>query len=151
MSYTKKINDEKVRIYREKMKFFCYLAIIIRSNITKTAFELARYFTNLNSDYVKTTNHCIKYLHATKYLAIRYSNSEDEKLSNQILSSNKETTLSLSNKEIKSSHSKLNRITSSNNESKQIFERTTNAFFANNLDRKSAENYIFKLFNDMID
>jgi hypothetical protein len=49
------------------------------------------------------------------------------------------------------SHSKLNKITSSNKESKQIFERKANAFFANNLDWRSAENYIFKLFDDMID
>ncbi len=73
----------------------------------------------------------------------------------------KKTTLSLSNKKMKSSHSKLNifshsklnKITSSNKKSndKEIFEKTTNAFFANDLDRKSAENYIFKLFDDMID
>jgi hypothetical protein len=51
------------------------------------------------------------------------------------------------------SNSKLNKKTSSNNENndKQIFENTTNAFFANDLDRKSAEEYIFKLFDDMID
>ncbi len=51
------------------------------------------------------------------------------------------------------SNSKLNRKTSSNkkNNDKQIFEKTTDAFFANDLDRRSAEEYIFKLFDDMID
>jgi hypothetical protein len=51
------------------------------------------------------------------------------------------------------SNSKLNRKTSSNkkNNDKQIFKRTTDASFANDLDRKSAEEYIFKLFDDMID
>ncbi len=159
VSHTEEVNDEKVRIYQQKVKSFCYFAIITRSNITKTAFELTRYLTNLNSNHVKAANHCIRYLHATKYLAIRYLNSKDEKLSNQISSSNKKTTLSLSNKEMKSSHSKLNRfshlklnkITSSNKKSKQIFERTANVFFANDLDRKSTENYIFKFFDDMID
>jgi hypothetical protein len=50
-------------------------------------------------------------------------------------------------------NSKLNKKTSSNkkNNNKQIFERTIDAFFANDLDRKNAEKYIFKLFNDMID
>jgi hypothetical protein len=50
-------------------------------------------------------------------------------------------------------NSKLNRKTSSNkkNNDKQIFEKTADAFFANDLDRKSAEEYIFKLFDDMID
>ncbi len=51
------------------------------------------------------------------------------------------------------SNSKLNKKTSSNKENneKQIFEKTIDAIFANDLDRKSAEEYIFKLFDDMID
>jgi hypothetical protein len=50
------------------------------------------------------------------------------------------------------SNSKLNKKTSSNKKNdKQIFERTTDAFFANNLDRKNVKEYIFKLFDDMID
>jgi hypothetical protein len=60
----------------------------------------------------------------------------------------------MSNKEMSSiSNSKLNRKTSSNKENndKQIFERTADAFFANDLDRKNAEEYIFKLFDEMID
>jgi hypothetical protein len=50
------------------------------------------------------------------------------------------------------SNSKLNKKTSLNKENndKQIFEKTVVAFFANDLDRKSVEEYIFKLFNDMI-
>jgi hypothetical protein len=82
MSHTKEMNDERIRIYWQKMKSFCYLAIITRLNIIKIVFELTRYVTNLSSNPVKTANHCIKYLHATKYLTIRYSNSEDEKLYN---------------------------------------------------------------------
>jgi hypothetical protein len=51
------------------------------------------------------------------------------------------------------SNSKLNKKTSSikENNDKQIFKSTANAFFANDLDRKNAEEYIFKLFDDMID
>ncbi len=51
------------------------------------------------------------------------------------------------------SNSKLNKKTSLNKENndKQIFERTVDIFFANDLDRRSAEEYIFKLFDDMID
>jgi formate dehydrogenase maturation protein FdhE len=37
------------------------------------------------------------------------------------------------------------------NNDKQIFEETIDAFFANDLDRKSSEKYIFKLFDVMID
>jgi hypothetical protein len=51
------------------------------------------------------------------------------------------------------SNSKLNKKTSSNkkNNDKQIFEKTIDAIFANDLDRRNAEEYIFKLFDDMID
>jgi hypothetical protein len=51
------------------------------------------------------------------------------------------------------SNSKLNKKTSSNKENndKQIFEKIIDAFFANDLDRKNVEEYIFKLFDDMID
>ncbi len=136
------------------MKSICYFVIITRSNIIKTAFELAWHFINFNSKHLKAADRYIKYLHVIKFLIIRYSNSESEKLSNQISSSNKEK----SNKEMSStSNSKLNKKTSSikknndNDNDKQIFESTANVFFANDLDRKSAEEYIFKLFDDMID
>ncbi len=144
------MNKERVHIYRQKVESICYSVIITRSNIIKTAFELARHFINSDSKHLKAANHCIKYLHVIKFLVIRYSNSENEKLSNQISSSNKEK----SNKKMSStSNSKLNRKTSSKNENndKQIFESTADVFFANDLDRKSAEKYIFKLLDDMID
>jgi hypothetical protein len=51
------------------------------------------------------------------------------------------------------SNSKLNKKTLLNKENndKQIFEKTIDAFFVNNLNRKNVEEYIFKLFDDMID
>ncbi len=150
MSYIDEMNQEKVHVYRQKMRSIYYSVIITRSNIIKTAFELTRHFTNFDSKYLKAADHCVKYLHVIKFLIIRYSNSESEKLNNQISSSNKEK----SNKEMSStSNSKLNRKTSliKKNNDKQIFESTTDAFFANDLDQRSAEEYIFKLFDDMID
>ncbi len=149
MSYIDDVNQEKVHIYRQKMRSICYFVIITRSNIIKIASELTRHLINFDSKHLKTADHCIKYLHVIKFLAIRYLNSESEELSNQISSSNKEK----SNKEMSStSNSKLNRKTSPNKENdKQIFETTIDAFFANDLDRRSAEEYTFKLFDDMID
>jgi hypothetical protein len=51
------------------------------------------------------------------------------------------------------SNSKLNKKTSSikKNNDKQIFKNIINVFFANDLDRKNAEKYIFKLFDEIID
>ncbi len=150
ISYIDEMNQERVHVYRQKMKSICYFVIITRSNIIKAAFELTWYFINFDSKHLKTANHCIKYLHVIKFLIIRYSNSKDEELNNQISTSNKEK----SNKEMSSrSNSKLNKNTSSNKENNdtQIFEKKIDALFANDLDRKSVEEYIFKLFNDIID
>ncbi len=150
MSYIDEMNQERVHVYRQKVESICYSVIITRSNIIKIASELTQHLINFDSKHLKAADHCIKYLHVIKFLIIRYSNSNNEKLNNQISSSNKEK----SNKKMSSmSNSKLNKKTSSNKENndKQIFERTIDAFFANDLDRKNAEEYIFKLFNDMID
>ncbi len=144
MFYIDEMNQERVHVYRQKVKSICYSVIITRSNIIKIASELTRHFINFDSEHLKAANHCIKYLHVIKFLIIRYSNSKNEKLSNQILNSNK--------KMLSTSNSKLNKKTSSNKEKndKQIFKRTTDVFFANDLDRKSVEEYIFKLFDDII-
>jgi hypothetical protein len=150
MSYIDEMNQEKVHVYRQKVKSICYFVIIIQSNIIKIASESTRHFINFDSKHLKTANHCIKYLHVIKFLNIRYSNSKNEKFNNQISSSNKEK----SNKKMSStSNSKWNKKTSSNkeNKDKQIFEKTIDAFFANDHDRKNAEEYIFKLFDNMID
>jgi hypothetical protein len=154
MSYIDDVNKERVHIYRQKVESICYSVIITRLNIIKAASELARHLINSDLKHLKAADHCIKYLHVIKFLIIRYSNLENEKLSNQISSSNKEK----SNKKMSStSNSKLNKKTLSmkknndNDNDKQIFENTADAFFANDLDRKSVEEYIFKLFDDMID
>jgi hypothetical protein len=150
ISYINEMNQKKVHVYRQKVKSICYSVIIIRSNKIKIVFELTRYFINFDSKHLKTADHCVKYLHVIKVLTIRYSNFKNKKLNNQISSSNKK----MSNKKMSStSNSKLNKKTSSNkkNNNKQIFERTIDAFFANNLDRRNVEKYIFKLFDDMID
>jgi hypothetical protein len=145
MSYINDVNKEKVHIYRQKIELICYFVIITRSNIIKIIFELTRHFINFDSKHLKAADHCIKYLHVIKFLIIRYSNLKNEKLNNQISNSNKEIS--------STSNSKLNKKTSSikKNNDKQIFENTANVFFANDLDRKSAEKYIFNLFDDMID
>jgi hypothetical protein len=112
-------------------------------NIIETVFKLTRHFINFNSKHLKTANHCIKYLHVIKFLIICYANSENKNLNNQISSSNKEK----SNEEMSSTFKSSNK----ENNNKQIFKKIINAFFANHLNRKNTEEYIFKLFNDMID
>ncbi len=115
ISYIDDVNRKRIHIYRQKMKSICYFVIITRSKITKIAFELTRYLINLDSKHLKTTNHCIKYLYAIKFLILRYSNSENKKLNSQISSSNKKMS--------STSTSEFNKKTSWNkkNNDKQIF------------------------------
>jgi hypothetical protein len=89
MSYIDKMNQKRIHVYRQKMKSICYSVIITRSNIIKIAFELTRHFINFDLKHLKTADHYIKYLHVINFLIIRYSNSENEKFSNQISSSYK--------------------------------------------------------------
>ncbi len=78
MSYIDEMNQKRVHVYRQKMRSICYSAIITRSNIIKTASELARHLTNSDPKHLKAADHCIKYLHVIKFLVIRYSNSKSE-------------------------------------------------------------------------
>jgi hypothetical protein len=94
---------------------------------------------NFDSKHLKAANHCIKYLHVIKFLIIRYSNSENEELNNQISNSNKIKT----NKKISStSNSKLNKKTSSNKENndKQIFKKILMHFLQMILIEKTLKN-----------
>jgi hypothetical protein len=56
VSYTDEMNQERVHVYRQKMRSICYSAIITRSNIIKAASELARYLTNSDSKHLKVSN-----------------------------------------------------------------------------------------------
>jgi hypothetical protein len=89
MLYIDEMNLKKVHVYHQKMKSINYFVIITRSNIIKIVFELTQHFINFDSKHLKAANHCIKYLHVIKFLIIRYLNLKNEKLNNQISSSNK--------------------------------------------------------------
>jgi hypothetical protein len=73
MSYIDKMNQERVHVFRQKMKSICYSVIIIRSNIIKIVFKLTRHLINSDSKHLKAANHCINHLYVIKYLIIRYS------------------------------------------------------------------------------
>jgi hypothetical protein len=56
MSYIDDVNQERIHIYRQKMRSICYFVIITRSNIIKIASELTRHFINFDLKYLKVTN-----------------------------------------------------------------------------------------------
>ena len=108
--------------YRKKVESICYSANITRSDIVKTTSKLIEHFTNSDSKHLRAANHCLQYLSDTKYLAIRYSISRNDELTAQI-----------------------------SDQSHHVFENTVDASFVNSFERRSYEDYTFKLYEDMID
>jgi hypothetical protein len=124
ISFEENVDSDRVHIYRQKVKSICYPAIIIRSDIVKTTSKLAEFLINSGPYHLMTADHCIRYLYVTRHLAIKFDVSGSEELiiqTNQI------------------------------NSNKQIFETSVDASFANEEERRSDENYTFKLFDDLID
>jgi hypothetical protein len=120
-SYEGEIDPDRVHAYRQKVGSICYLAIITRSDIVKTASKLAEFLINSDSYHLMAVDHCIRYLHSTRHLTIKFDASEDGELIIQVGSN------------------------------KHVFEASVDASFANEEDRRSGEGYIFKLFDDLID
>jgi hypothetical protein len=75
-------------------------------------------------------NYCIRYLYETKHLEIKFDVSRNEELTKQ-------------------QNSAENQQNSA--ESKHVFETSIDASFVKEEDRRSIENYTFKLFDDLID
>jgi hypothetical protein len=126
-SYENEIDSARMHLYRKKMRSICYSAIMTRSDIAKSTFRLVEFLINSSSQHMRVANHCLRYLYAIKYLSIKYSVSRKEEMMTIIEKNN---------------FIYIN---------KQMFEITTDASFANYSDRKSDEDYIFKLFDKMID
>jgi hypothetical protein len=120
-SFNEDVDSNRMHEYRKKMRSVCYSAVISRSDIVKVVSKLTEHLINSESTHLIAVNHLIRYLHETKQLAIRYDVSKDEEL-----------------------------IENQANE-KHVFEATADAAFANEKERKSVEDYIFKLFDDLID
>ena len=78
---------------------------------------------------LKAVDQCLRYLYRTKFLGIKCSAHESGELMIQA-------------KEAKDSQLSINT---------HIFKETVNLSFANNLDRKSTEAFLFKLYDGLID
>jgi hypothetical protein len=133
ISYENEIDSDRVHVYRQKLRSICYSVIITRSDIVKFASKLAEFLTNSDFYHLIVADHCIRYLHATRYLEIKFDVSKDEELIIQIdINSNA-----------------INQIDFISN--KHVFETSVDASFANEKNRRSDENYTFKLFEELID
>ena len=119
-----KVDQSRRQKYRKKIEFICYSTNITRSNVIKAASKLAKHFINSSSKHLHATNYCLQYLHEIKHLAIKYSRSRDEKLIVQF---------------------------SNDVSTRHVFENTTDASFANTLERRSYKKFTFKLYERMID
>ena len=112
--------------YRKKVGSICYPANITRPDVAKAASKLAEHLTCPGLEHLDAANHCLQYLHATKYLAIKYSPSGGGEL----------TVQSPDDDQLSAKH---------------VFENTADASFANSPERRSYEGFTFKLYGGMID
>ncbi len=106
--------------YRQKVGSICYPATVTRPDIAKAASKLTEFLINSRPNHLLAVNHCIRYLYATRFLVIPYSTSGGEKLTVEV------------------------------KDRKHVFEITVNVSFVNENDRRSVENYTFKLFEGLI-
>jgi hypothetical protein len=120
-SFDEDVDFIRMHEYRKKMRSVCYSAVISRSNIVKVVSKLTEHLINPESTHLTAVNHLIRYLYETKHLTIKLDVSKSEEL-----------------------------IANKANE-KQVFEAIANAALTNEKERKSVEEYTFKLFDDLID
>jgi hypothetical protein len=126
-SFDEDVDQSRMHEYRKKMKSVCYSAVISRSDIAKAVFKLTEHLINSEPAHLAAMNHLIRYLYETKHLTIKFDVSKDEELI-----------------ENQANEKHLNF-------EKHVFEATADAAFANEKERKSIDDYIFKLFEDLID
>jgi hypothetical protein len=117
--YDEETDQQRMHEYRQKVNSICYSATMIRSDIAKAASKLVEFLINSESDHLIAADHCMRYLQNTKYLRIKYTAFDEDKL-----------TIAAA---------------------KHVFEVIVDVSFANENDRKSAEKYAFKLFEELID
>jgi hypothetical protein len=120
-SFDEDVDPNRMHEYRKKVRSVCYLAVISRSDIVKAVSKLAEHLVNSRPDHLTAVNYLIRYLYETKHLTIKFNVSKNEDL------------------------------TANQANEKHVFEATADAAFANEKERKSVEDYIFKLFDDLID
>jgi hypothetical protein len=133
ISFVENVDSDRIHVYRQKVKSICYFAIITRSDIAKVASKLAEFLINSDFYHLMIADHCIRYLHVIRYLTIKFDVSKSEELIIQVNSINQ-----------------INQ-TNFNHQNKHVYETSVDASFANEEERRSDENYIFKLFDDLID
>ncbi|KAL4410966.1 reverse transcriptase domain protein [Colletotrichum abscissum] len=63
---------EEIKSYQEKVGSVLYTAIMIRPDVAFACSQLSRFLTNPSATHIKAINHCIRYLYATRYLALCY-------------------------------------------------------------------------------
>jgi hypothetical protein len=122
-----KVDQALQKKCRKKIDSIYYSTNITQSDVTKAAFKLTEYLINSKLDQLHAINHCRQYLHVIKHLIIRYSLSRSDEL----------IVLFFFNFDL--------------DQEKHVFKNTIDVSFANNSKRRSYENFIFKLYENMID
>lgn len=112
---------QEIHGYQSRVGSLLFAAVVTRPDIARAASKLSEHLRNPTPDHLAAADQCISYLYSTRHLAIEYS-----------ASANYQEALTTT-------------------ASREIFDNSADASFANNPDRRSGEGYVFKLYGGPID
>ena len=124
-AYEGEFDNTIYHLYAKRVGFIIYPAVITRADVARAASKLAKHLKNLGPQHLAAADHCIRYLYGTRHLAIKYSATTHI--------------------------GELTAIPATTTTPPEIFYNTADASYASSPDRRSVEDYTFKLFGGVID
>lgn len=70
--YDRQASKEEIKDFQERVGSLMYVAVMTRPDIARAAAQLARFLTNPSPEHRAAADQCIRYLYATRFLAIVY-------------------------------------------------------------------------------
>jgi hypothetical protein len=68
---------ESVHLYQQKVGSLLYAAIITRPDIARATSKLSEFLQNPSDKHHQAADQCLRYLYATRHLAIEYNGQKD--------------------------------------------------------------------------
>ena len=72
VKYDGQASKEEIKDFQERVGSLMYIAVMTRPDIARAAAQLARFLTNPSPEHRAAADQCIRYLYATRFLAIVY-------------------------------------------------------------------------------
>jgi hypothetical protein len=73
----KEASAESIHLYQRKVGSLLYAAVVTRPDIARAASKLSEFLKNPSDEHHEAADQCLRYLYATRHLAIEYDGMED--------------------------------------------------------------------------